>query len=40
MTIRCRLFYDLVRFARWATWLREIDPAQVDAWIEKEEASE
>lgn len=31
-----RLFYYLVRFARWAGWLYDLDPAQVDAWIERE----
>ena len=38
--IKRRLFYYTVRFARWACWLRAIDPKDVDLWIEKEKASE
>jgi hypothetical protein len=36
MNIRRRLFYYALLFARWACWLRAIDPKLVDLWIANE----
>lgn len=31
-----KLFFWLVMFARWAAWLRAIDPKDLDLWIANE----